>query len=337
MFPFPQVLVIGGTGQIGQRILECLQNQTTLYATSRKVVSGYPTHSILSVENNAKQWGKNVCWFSLDLEGSCEHTLEAIRTAMDAKLPTALIFCSAYTNVDGCEAHPEKCNWINEIQTKKVLEWGLKNFSAKTVFYSTDYVFDGKNGPYSEEDVVYPISVYGKAKASVEDWILKNIPNALLIRTTGVFDDVPGSKSFLMQVKERLSNSEKVRVPCDQFSNPIWAKDIAQATLMLLEKVERATRTLGAGEKASNANVSGIFHVAGGTHLSRVDFAKIIAEVFLLNSHLIEGVLTQSLNQKAKRPLRGGLKCEKLQSVFGSPPQEIKTVLQIIKNLQTTI
>lgn len=319
-FPFKQVIVIGGTGQTGQRTLELLIEKTEakLVATSRDVKAQLPNGPLAStVASDASQRSSRVEWAALDLEAEAatvKSQLAAVAEKLSRDLPTALIFTAAYTNVEGCETEPARCRLINETNTQAVLYWARTKFGAKLSFFSTDYVFDGADGPYSETAPRKATSRYGQSKATVEEWLERNAPDALIIRTTGVYDYLPGSKNFLMQMLELWGQGKPTRIPSDQYSNPVWAFELAKATIELL---------------ASGS--SGVFHVAGGSYLARTEFAREIARVFDFNAALIGEVRTDELGQKAKRPLRGGLKCDKVKAELGWAPATAADVLESLR------
>jgi dTDP-4-dehydrorhamnose reductase len=323
-FPYSQAVVVGGTGQTGHRVLEQLidwqkaTGQTlNLIATSRDVRDGYPTSELAAtVDHAVKDWGSRVRWFDLDLDAqSISAQLEKMKSVLDTTKPLALIVAASYTNVEGCETDQEKCERINERNTLAVFEWHARHFKGVPVFYSTDYVFDGVAGPYSEGAPLNAESRYGQSKVTIENWFSKQAPHGLVLRTTGVFDYLAGSKNFLMQLLGCLENKKTMKVPRDQWANPVWTVELARATVELLAKGSR-----------------GVFHVAGGEQLARSDFAFVIADVFGFDaSQVVVPVLTSDLGQKAKRPLRGGLKCDKLRKELGWAPAPAREVLQKFK------
>lgn len=328
---FSQVIVVGGTGQTGHRLLETyVKSMLTgegqpiqIVATSRHVENKLPAGPLAvattQVTQDALAWSRYVQWFPLDLEAAASvlfAQLEALSSVLYYDRPTVLVFAAAFTNVDGCETDPAYCKRVNETNTVEVLRWASSRHGAKIAFYSTDYVFDGVDGPYSEDAPRNPVQVYGRAKVFAEEWLERHAPDALILRTTGVYDYLPGSKNFLMQMLELWGQGRVTRIPVDQEANPIWAFDLARATIELLEK-----------------DASGIFNVAGGTQMARVEFAKLIAKEFNFDGSCIYSVRTVDLAQKAKRPLKGGLRCRKLQEILGWRPSPAHEVLIQLKTL----
>lgn len=324
-FPFSQVIVFGGTGQTGYRLLQRItgiRDVTSIFATSRHVRDGFPGGPLsVYVQNEARRWSPRVRWHSVDLERDLfelHEQLQALAKLAKPGLPTAVILAAAYTNVEGCETEREVCFRVNETNTTAVFEWAQRYFGAKLVFYSSDYVFDGASGPYGEEHPRNPISKYGEAKVHIEEWLESHgaASRPLIIRTTGVFDYLPGSKNFLMQMLEGWSRRNPLRIPSDQFANPVWADDLARATVELLAR-----------------ECSGIYHVAGGARLARSEFALEIARVFGKDPAKIVPVKTRELGQQARRPLEGGLKLDKLRKELGWVPEGAPAVLENLRKV----
>jgi dTDP-4-dehydrorhamnose reductase len=317
---FEQVLVVGGTGQTGHRVVELFLKSpnTKIIATSRDIKDGAPNGPLApTVIGDAIKWAGRVSWAALDLEAEgpvVKSQLEVISKTLKPGVSTAVVIAAAFTNVDGCETDPEKCRKINETNTEAIVYWARQRFGAKVAFYSTDYVFDGADGPYSETHKRRAICQYGQSKQNVEEWLERNAPDSVIIRTTGVFDYLPGSKNFLMQMFDLWGQKKQTRIPSDQLSNPVWAYELAKATIELLE-----------------AGASGVYHVAGGEYVARHEFAGQIARTFGYDEALITPVKTVELAQKARRPLRGGLKCEKLKKQLGWAPQPAQAVLEFFR------
>lgn len=317
---YSQIVIIGGTGQIGHRFIESFLKSDRKYqilATSRKVTNERPDSDLAkTVINKINNWQKSsiskLKWVQFDLDSSNESldkSIQELNRNLDLKLPTVFIIAAAFTNVEACEMDPEKCNRINRDNTLKLLNFA-NSIKSKIIFNSTDYVFDGKSGPYFEHEKRNAISVYGNSKVAIEEWLEKNTSNSLIVRTTGVFDYIPGTKSFVMQMLDYWKLGQRTKVPSDQFSNPIWAKDIVTATNKLIEKDSK-----------------GIFGVGGGSYLARSEFAKLISEVFGYGANLIDPIKTSDLNQKAKRPLMGGLKNDKLINAIQWQPMTARDAL----------
>ncbi len=161
--------------------------------------------------------------------------------------------------------------------------------------YSTEYVFDGVAGPYDEEDLTRPLSVYGISKLEGERAVLEADPNALIVRTTVVYGPERQGKNFAFQVIRHLGAGRRFRVPDDQVSTPTYNRDLAGATAELMER-----------------GAHGIWHVVGSEHMSRAELATRMARALDLDESLLDSTATSDLGQVAPRPLRAGLINHKL-------------------------
>jgi dTDP-4-dehydrorhamnose reductase len=202
------------------------------------------------------------------------------------------------TNVERCETDPEwaiNTNFLGPVALAKAA------INIPFVYFSTEYVFDGANGPYRETDSRSPISIYGWSKSLAEQEILSIHPRALIVRTTVVYGSDPREKNFLYSLRTQLSLGKTFRVPVDQISTPTYNRDLALATLQLVKH-----------------GASGIFHVCGPELLSRCDLAILAAHIMQLDASLVVGVSTAELNQIAPRPLHAGLSIDKLLTCIPS-------------------
>ena len=225
-----------------------------------------------------------------------------------------LVFLPAFcANVDYCEANEIESHKVNVLGSNTIIKY-CQLFQSKLVFYSSDYIFDGSSGTYSEYDKPSPICVYGQQKLLVESLIQKALSDYLIVRTTGVYGWERQNKNFVARLIKSLQQKELILVPTDQFSTPTLVNDLVTVTMMLHDK-----------------NVSGVFHIAGTTYLSRYQFALQVAHIFNLNRSLIQPVRTANLGQFSPRPLQGGLYSLKLDSELQS---HIKTVIEGLNHLK---
>ncbi len=241
---------------------------------------------------------------------------DAIRQVFEAVEPT-VVFVAVNTpgGVDYCEGNPDEAFAINVRGTGYVINAAAR-FHCKIVYYSTDYVFDGKVGPYSEEDPPGPISVYGKTKWQAEQEVLAADPVALTIRTTAVYGWAKGSRNFAMQIWERLSAGQPLKVPDDQWCNPTLAEYLADASVRLIE-----------------GSAYGLVNVVGKDRMPRSEMARSLASIMGLDPNLVIGVPTANLERKAPRPLQGGLKTALLERLLGTEAMGFQEALDRFKNM----
>jgi dTDP-4-dehydrorhamnose reductase len=274
------VLITGANGLLGQKLCRHFSSSYKIIAIdlhSEKFVS----LSDLSYEN-------------LDLTNS-----RALRFHVRFHNPSIIINAAAYTDVDGCEIHQSQA-WAVNVEGVKNLVKACQEYKIKLIQLSTDYIFDGENGPYSEDDPPYPVNFYGETKLESENAIKKGGIDFLIVRTNVLYGFGKNVKqNFLVWLLERLSAGGKIQIVTDQFNNPTLADNLS---LCILEMVEK--------------NLSGVFHIGGAEYLSRYDFALKVADKFNFDRSNISPTRTEFLAQHAKRPYRGGLKTEKARGIL---------------------
>ena len=234
----------------------------------------------------------------------------AVDAAIERHQPETIYLAAALTAVDYCEDHQDEARRVNVEGTRNVAEAAAR-VGSKLVYYSTEYVFDGTAGPYAEDEPVSPRGVYAQSKAAGEEAIRDAAEDHLIVRTTVVYGWDRASRNFAMQLWERLSVGDRMRVPYDQIGNPTLADFLAETSLALVRH----------GVSGETVNV------VGGDRVARADFAVRLADRLRLDSNLIDPVSTASLNQRAARPLDAGLRTDKLASILGRPVIDLDVAL----------
>jgi dTDP-4-dehydrorhamnose reductase len=264
-------LIIGASGQVGSSLYKKISD------LSVDVVGTYMSHPVNGLEY-------------LDIRDEI-----SVKNLITRVNPDFVCVPASLTNVDYCELHPDESRKIN-VQGLKNIADAVKEISSDLIYFSSDYVFDGINGPYLESDMPNPICEYGKQKLIAEKYIENTLKKFLICRTTVVYSWEIQGKNFVQRLIRTLRDGMSIKVPADQIGTPTYAPNLAEAVIHLIDN-----------------NKYGAFNVAGPDLLSRYEFAKIIAKEFGLNENLIQGIETKYLNQPAKRPLNGGLVITKLQ------------------------
>jgi dTDP-4-dehydrorhamnose reductase len=234
----------------------------------------------------------------------------AVRGLVSQVHPDVVFLTAALTAVDYCEDHEDEARAINVEGAQAAAEVS-RDIGARLVYYSTEYVFDGVAGPYSEDDVIQPQGAYARSKADGEAAVRAILADHLILRTTVVFGWDRASKNFAMQVWERLSAGEQMRVPCDQIGNPTLADFLAETSVELIER----------GVAGETVNI------VGRDRVPRTDYAVRLARRLGLDADLIEPIPTAELRQRAPRPLNAGLKTDKLASIVGRPAISLDAAL----------
>lgn len=264
-------LVIGASGQMGGWLKRCVEKAEGV------VLGTYLQHPIPGLVR-------------LDIRDR-----ESIGALIKEYKPGIVYLAAALSNVDQCELDRDLTYEINVLGTANVVQECNKT-GAKLVFFSSDYIFDGVNGPYAECDLARPVCEYGRQKLVCEHYIGLHSQDHLVVRTTGVYSWEVQGKNFVHRLVGRLRRGERLRVPLDQMGNPTYSPNLAEAVFEL-----------------ATAGVKGVFHLVGPKRVSRYEFAVAAATAFALSPSLIEPVFTGELGQVAPRPLNAGLVAEKAQ------------------------
>lgn len=221
-----------------------------------------------------------------------------------------IIHAAAYTNVDECEQKREIAWDINVNGTQNIIDIAEKK-TAKIVFISTDYVFDGKKGMYKETDYPNPINFYGKTKLEGEKIVAK-YDNSIIVRISTLYGSNPKRMDFVKWVINNLEKGNEIRVIDSWKSNPTFADRAAEIIMKLLKR-----------------NASGIFHVCGGNALTKFEFAKLIAKLFCLNEKKIK--MVKNIDLPAKRPINSSMSTRKIQDFLGIEITSVKDDLNKFK------
>ncbi len=228
--------------------------------------------------------------------------------------PRVIINAAAYTDVDGCEVHKDKA-WAVNVGGVKNLVGLCGERKMRLIHFSTDYIFNGENGPYSEDDPPDPVNFYGETKLESERIITESGIDFLIVRTNVLYGLGRKVRSnFLLWLLDKLSRNEKIQIVTDQFNNPTLADNLSSCILEMVRK-----------------NISGIYHVAGSEYLSRYEFATKVANKFDFDKNNILLTKTELLHRKAKRPYRGGLTIDKAQKTLETQFLSVDAGLHYIK------
>lgn len=236
----------------------------------------------------------------------------SLRAVFERTQPEIVLLCAALTNVDLCEQQPELAYAVNTAGPAEVAR--LCADKAKLVFFSSDYVFDGQHGPYSEEDEPSPIDYYGRTKLEAEQAIRVLCPGHLIIRTTVVYGCEQAGKNFAMSLVKTLSQGQQRKVPADQVGTPTHALNLCRIVRELV-----------------SSGCQGVYNVVGPDLINRYDFALEICREFGLDKGLLVPVTTAELKQPAPRPLQAGLRIDKVCAQASTKPMGVREGLGLLK------
>lgn len=291
-----RILVFGSNGMLGQKATE--------FYSVLKDVEVFGT----SVEPNSFVPGLN--YIQCDITNRNE-----VKKIIYDFCPDFIINAAAFTNVDLCESERETA-WKINVKGVEYIAEAARVIDAHLIHISTDYIFDGKNGPYLENDIPNPLGYYARTKLASENALkISNVKHTIL-RTNVLYGAVKfGRPDFVRWVVESLRSKKVIKIVTDQINNPTFIDDLVLAINGVIDFKKE-----------------GIYHIGGKDFFSRFDFTQIIAEFFDLDKKLIIPIKTEELNQAARRPLKSGLITIKAQSELGYKPHSIIQSLEIMKN-----
>lgn len=290
------LVVVGANGLLGQNVIKRLKHRFRIHAVSLEEEPYFPAEQIKS-------------YTQLDITSRAQ-VIEFLQKIK----PDVIINTAAFTNVDACEDVPDKC-WSVNVRGVEYLIDACSTFKPVFVQVSTDYVFSGEEGPYSEEDEPNPRGNYARSKLAGEHVVENSNLEYIIARTQVLFGVAHRVRhNFVTWVIEQLTNNKKIRIVDDQIGTPTYAPDFAEAIDRLLQK-----------------EAFGLFHISGPDIISRYDFALKIAQIFDLNADLIERIKTKELKQKAPRPMNSAFKIYKLINYTGWEPHSLDDALKLMK------
>lgn len=217
--------------------------------------------------------------------------------------PQLIFHCAAFTDVDAYERDPEKHLRENAALVESMVKLSNQT-GALLIFFSTDYVFDGKKqGEYLESDPLNPKSVYGKSKAEAETYIQKNAAHYAIFRISWLYGTY--GKSFPRTIWEKSKTQNLFKVVSDQIGRPTFTKDIAAAFKQLLSKPD-------ALQKIDKQ----IIHLGNTGQTSWADLASFILDQGSTGGK-VEKITSGELNRAAQRPENSVLSLEKAEKTLG--------------------
>lgn len=294
-----KVLITGANGLLGQALINTLKEKYVVLGTG--------------IEEKSAQVEVGWKYERLDITEA-----QMCKEIFNIFLPEIVVNAASYTNVDSCEKEKELC-WQVNVKSVENLAKLARNSKSHLIHYSTDYVFDGKHGPYGEGERPSPLGYYGKSKLSSEN-VLNQLGCQFTIARTCVLYGIGKQvkKNFFLWVLENLEAGIQMRIVTDQYNNPTLVDDLALGTQQIIEN-----RALG------------IYHLGGKEYLSRYDFSLKVCEVFNMPKELIIPVESKQLNQQARRPLRGGLKIDLAQKkLYYSPRSVTESMIYLKRKLK---
>ena len=294
-----KVLVTGANGLLGQKLIGLLRNDISVELIGTgKGASRLP-----------ESWAGSYTWMELDITDR-EEVLEVFA----ATKPDSVIHTAAMTQVDDCEKDREGCRILNVDAVKYVIE-ACEKQDSHLIHLSTDFIFDGEDGPYTEEAVPNPVNYYGETKLEAENLLLASNIRWAIVRTVlvyGIAQDMSRS-NIILWVKKSLEQGKTILVVNDQWRTPTLAEDLAEGCILIMKK-----------------GATGIFNISGADFLTPYDMAIQTADYFGLDKSLITESDSKLFTQPAKRPARTGFNIDKAKKELGYSPKSFLAGIGIL-------
>jgi len=284
-----RALVIGGSGQVGAALVRVLR------ARGHDAVGTWAHHAYPGL-------------VALDLADGA-----ALERLLADHRPDWVLCPAALSHVDYCEDHPDEAFAVN-LHAPLAAARAAARAGAGFVYYSSDYVFDGVGGPYTEQAPPRPLGVYGRSKAEGEQAVLGALERALVVRTSVVYGPERQEKNSAYQLIRTCRSGKGFRPAVDQRASPSYNPDVAAATVECCERELRGT-----------------WHLAGADVLDRMAYARLVCRVFELDASCLTAATTAQLGQKAARPLNGGLRIDKAQAQLRTPLRGVEAGLRAMR------
>lgn len=289
-----RILVVGSNGMLGQRTISFFLKQTNF--------------EIIGCSVEEEPVTNNYEYYCCDLTKR-----ENVKKIIYDFYPDFIVNAAAFTNVDLSEIERETA-WKVNVKGVEYLAEAARVLDSHLIHISSDYIFDGTNGPYAENAKPNPLGYYGRTKLASENALRISGSVNTILRTNVLFGIADSRPDFVRWVINSLKGDKQIRIVTDQYNNPTFIDDLVQAISKVVEFKK-----------------DGIYHIGGRDFLSRFEFAEKIADFFDLDKNLICPIETEELNQRARRPLRSGLITLRAETELGYKPHTIIESLTLMK------
>ena len=294
-----KILITGSNGLLGQKLLHKLRKDKSV-----EVVATSKGENRVSEKSGYK-------YISLDITKK-----KKVQSVILSEKPNVIINTAAMTNVDACEDNKKACDILN-VKAVQYLVNVSEKIDSHLIHISTDFIFDGINGPYSEDSVPNPLCYYGLSKLKSENFLLQSNCKWTILRTVIVFGVAENlSKgNLVLWAKGALEKGEILNIIDDQFRSPTLAEDLADACILSFKKKKY-----------------GIYNASGKDIMSIFEIVERIANYYNYSTKNLNKISTSTLNQTATRPPRTGFILDKAINDLGYNPHSFEECLIIIDN-----
>ena len=291
------ILVTGSNGLLGQKL------------TERILTIGDAKLIATSVGPNRNPVIEGYTYAELDI------TVEAESRQIISKYkPDVVINTAAMTNVDTCEKEKELCRKMN-VEAVEYLIRICEELDIQLIHLSTDFIFDGEAGPYTEDAEPNPVSFYGESKLAAEDLLKASSCRWTILRTIivyGIVNDMSRT-NIVLWAKSALEKGDPINVVYDQWRMPTLAEDLADCCMLAAVK-----------------GAQGVYNASGKDLMSIVELVEHVADFWHLDKSLINPISSDTLKQPARRPKRTGFILDKSMLELGYTPRTFKEGLAVV-------
>lgn len=243
----------------------------------------------------------------------------AMRALFREVRPDSILHCAALTDVDWCEDHPDETHLVNVTATGVLAEVAAET-GARLLYVSTDSVFDGRRGSYTEDDATAPVNVYARSKLAGETAVREGSAGDWLIVRTSIYGWSPhGRKSVAEWFLAGLATGRHVRGFADVTFTPILVEDLSEVMLDLI-----------------STHARGVFHVGGSEACTKFEFGRRVARTFGLSDENLVPVSVRDVVLRAPRPLDTSLATDRIASQLGHRMPTVDEGLTHFKELRST-
>ena len=292
----PEKILIIGLGMIGYELVKRFQDLD---------------YNVYIVTRRDKGYFRDIPQYFLDITNK-----EKLCETVDRISPDFVVNTAAMTNVDLCEEERELAYKINALAAGYIGEI-CKDLKIPLCHISTDYVFDGEKGNYSEEDKVNPINYYGWTKTQGEILLNNlNYDDITILRISVPYCFSPLKDNFFTWVLKSLKEGKVVNAVVDQWNTPTYVYEFTEGVVKIYER-----------------DIRGLYHFGGGERVSRYEFALKVAQVFGFDRNLINPIRSSELGWKAKRPRDTSLNSDKIEKLLNIKLKSLEESLTELKGM----
>jgi dTDP-4-dehydrorhamnose reductase len=297
-----RILITGSNGLLGQKLIELTGKYPHLH-----IIATARGHNRLPLTEGYE-------YLPMDITDAAQ-----VQQVVAQARPDVVIHTAAMTNVDQCEAEKTEC-WAQNVQAVEYLVEACRQANAFLLHVSTDFIFDGTSGPYTEEAEANPLSFYGWSKYAAEMAVIHSDRTGTPIRWAiartvlvyGIAHDMSRS-NIILWVKKSLEEGKNIKVVTDQWRTPTLAEDLALGCYLI-----------------ADSEAEGIFNISGKDLLTPYEMALKTADYFGLDQSLITEADSSTFSQPARRPARTGFVLDKARDLLGYEPHSFEEGIALL-------